>query len=146
MGKTQLTLAKQVTQGVPAGLYISFSFMLCMTVGGQLGDNFPYPGIQSFILGAVGFPLGLTVIMVAGADLFTSSCMYMITAWLEGRIALYYVLKVGRGGGDSGVAACRPTHIMSPAPRHPLCHPPPGLDHQLVGQPGGLPHHGRPHL
>ncbi|KAG2482340.1 hypothetical protein HYH03_018728 [Edaphochlamys debaryana] len=78
-----------------AGFYISFSFMLCMTVGGQIHDiqKGPNPGLYNFLLGAVGFPLGLTVIMVAGADLFTSSCMYMMTAWIEGRVATYYVIK-----------------------------------------------------
>ncbi|KAG2489913.1 hypothetical protein HYH03_011550 [Edaphochlamys debaryana] len=95
VAKTHLSLSNQVTQGVLAGFYISFSFMLCMTVGGQIHD-IQYggnPGLYSFVLGAVGFPLGLTVIMVAGADLFTSSCMYMATAWIEGRIATYYVIK-----------------------------------------------------
>ncbi|PNW83809.1 hypothetical protein CHLRE_04g217915v5 [Chlamydomonas reinhardtii] len=94
VAKTTLPLSKQVTQGVLAGFYISFSFMLCMTVGGQIPTiQANYPGIYNFILGSVGFPLGLTVIMVVGADLFTSSCMYMMTAWIEGRVATYYVLK-----------------------------------------------------
>ncbi|KAG2433997.1 hypothetical protein HYH02_012458 [Chlamydomonas schloesseri] len=94
VAKTTLPLSKQVTQGVLAGFYISFSFMLCMTVGGQITTiQRDYPGLYNFILGSVGFPLGLTVIMVVGADLFTSSCMYMMTAWIEGRVATYYVLK-----------------------------------------------------
>ncbi|GFR51079.1 hypothetical protein Agub_g13405 [Astrephomene gubernaculifera] len=68
--------------------------MLCMTVGGQIPTiQHEHPGLYNFLLGSVGFPLGLTVIMVVGADLFTSSCMYMITAWLEGRVATYYVIK-----------------------------------------------------
>ncbi|GIL51906.1 hypothetical protein Vafri_7812 [Volvox africanus] len=107
VAKTQITLAKQVTQGVMAGFYISFSFMLCMTVGGQIDHiQHEHPGIYNFILGAVGFPLGLTVIMVAGADLFTSSCMYMITAWLEGRVATYYVIKNWIVAWWSNLAGC----------------------------------------
>ncbi|GLC47203.1 hypothetical protein PLESTB_001455900 [Pleodorina starrii] len=107
VAKTQLTLAKQVTQGVMAGFYISFSFMLCMTVGGQIETiQHEHPGIYNLILGSVGFPLGLTVIMVVGADLFTSSCMYMMTAWLEGRVATYYVIKNWFVSWWSNLAGC----------------------------------------
>ncbi|KXZ43457.1 hypothetical protein GPECTOR_90g544 [Gonium pectorale] len=107
VSKTKITLAKQVTQGVIAGFYISFSFMLCMTVGGQISSiQHEHPGIYNLILGSVGFPLGLTVIMVVGADLFTSSCMYLITAWLEGRVAFYWVVRSWFISWWSNLAGC----------------------------------------
>jgi formate/nitrite transporter FocA (FNT family) len=45
------------------------------------------PGLFSLVFGAVGFPTGFTLIVVAGGELFTSLCMYMAVAWWEGRVS-----------------------------------------------------------
>lgn len=34
--------------------------------------------------GSFGFPMGLTLCVVAGADLFTSNCMYVVIGVSEG--------------------------------------------------------------
>ncbi len=57
----------------------------------QHGEN---PGFYNLVLGAFGFPLGLFMICVVGADLFTSDCSYMMTAVFEGRASVYSLVKV----------------------------------------------------
>lgn len=54
-----------------------------------------YPGLQSLIFGAFGFPLGLTVIIIVGGDLFTSNCSYMMAALHEGKVTLRHLVQVG---------------------------------------------------
>jgi formate/nitrite transporter FocA (FNT family) len=60
-----------------------------------------YPGLQTLIYSAFGFPLGLFMIVVLGADLWTSNCGYMMVALHEGRCTVWDVIKVG----GCGVAA-----------------------------------------
>ncbi len=40
----------------------------------------------NLLFGIFGFPMGLTLCVVAGADLFTSNCMYVVTAVSEGEL------------------------------------------------------------
>lgn len=65
----------------------------------------PNPGLYNLVLGAIGFPLGLFMIVVVGADLFTSNCSYMITALHEGKVSLFSVLKV-RGRRGDALSSC----------------------------------------
>jgi hypothetical protein len=51
-------------------------------------------GLYSLVLGAFGFPLGLFLICVVGADLFTSNCAYMLVALHEGRTNLLHLIRV----------------------------------------------------
>ena len=56
-------------------------------MGGELspGLRASQPGLFNFLFGIFGFPMGLTLCVVAGADLFTSNVMYATIAVCEGR-------------------------------------------------------------
>ncbi|GBF96475.1 hypothetical protein Rsub_09817 [Raphidocelis subcapitata] len=72
---------------VMAGAYVGVGFSLALLIGGNLGLDIykERPGLFSLLLGAVGFPTGFTLIVIAGGELFTSLCLYMAVAWWEGR-------------------------------------------------------------
>jgi hypothetical protein len=84
--KNMYPLPKLVILGLLAGAYISMGYSLCSLVGGQLSKEFrmEQPGAFNFLFGIFGFPMGLTLCVVAGADLFTSNCMYATIAVAEG--------------------------------------------------------------
>jgi formate transporter len=52
------------------------------------------PGLFNMLYGSFGFPFGLTMVVVAGADLFTSNCMYMVAAFAEGKCTLRQWMRV----------------------------------------------------
>ena len=59
-----------------AGAYIALGSLLAIVVGGGLpGIKETNPGLQKFIFGAV-FPVGLMLVAIAGADLFTGNTAY----------------------------------------------------------------------
>ncbi|KAJ9524129.1 hypothetical protein QJQ45_022511, partial [Haematococcus lacustris] len=92
--KSKWRFDKQVVMGLIAAFYIGFSFTVCMVIGGQIPQiQASNPGLQSLIYGAFGFPLGLFMICVVGADLFTSNTAYMLTAVHEGRCSWWHLLK-----------------------------------------------------
>lgn len=68
-------------------MYIGFGFSLCMLTGGQMSSELRHeqPGLFTLIYSIFGFPLGLTLVVVVGAELFTSNVAYMTAhAWEEG--------------------------------------------------------------
>lgn len=69
-----------------AGAYIGMGFSLCCLVGGLLSEELrlEQPGLFNFLFSIFGFPMGLTLCVVAGADLFTSNCMYTTIGLAEG--------------------------------------------------------------
>ena len=53
-------------------------------------------GVFNLLFGIFGFPMGLTLCVVAGADPFTSNCMYVVTAVSEGeRLVMAWVAHAG---------------------------------------------------
>lgn len=85
--KANLKLANLILMGFFAGMFIAIgaegSNMAIHTV-----DNF---GISKLIAGCV-FPVGLMMLSVIGAELFTGNCM-MISAVVDGRIKLVRMLR-----------------------------------------------------
>lgn len=60
--------------GILGGIFISFGGLLSVTVaGGMTEAAMSNPGIVKFIAGAL-FPIGLIMVALTGADLFTSNC------------------------------------------------------------------------
>lgn len=51
------------------------------------------PGLQKLVMGVVGLPFGLLMVMICGAELFTGNTMIMGCAFYEGRITLPQLLK-----------------------------------------------------
>lgn len=71
-----------------AGVYIRFgaNFFTIVKTGNQLGF-----GLQQ-LLGGVAFSLGLMLVVVGGAELFTGNTL-IVMAWLSGRVRLGALLR-----------------------------------------------------
>lgn len=79
--------ARYLVSAMLAGIYIGVGEVLMLTVAGPLEAG--HSGAVRLIEGAV-FPVALTLVMFAGADLFTSQCMTMTfgvlsrrTTWMD---------------------------------------------------------------
>lgn len=85
--KAKLDVPRLLLLGFLAGAYIAFGGLLAVIVGGgSPGLAAANPGLQKFVFGAV-FPVGLMLVVIAGADLFTGNTATCIPAVLEGRIS-----------------------------------------------------------
>ena len=68
-----------------AGAFIAFGGLLAVIVGGGVPEiKAANPGLQKFIFGAV-FPVGLMLVVVAGAELFTGNNASCVPAVLSGK-------------------------------------------------------------
>ncbi|MDC1107259.1 formate/nitrite transporter family protein [Prolixibacteraceae bacterium] len=68
-----------------AGAYIAFGSLLAIIVaGGTPGLSESYIGIQKLLLGAT-FPVGLIMVVIAGAELFTGNTAYFMPNIMEGK-------------------------------------------------------------
>ena len=77
---------KTLWLGVIAGIYLSFGGALAYAVGGRLPETYAEnPGFQALVFGAFGLPFGLALIVICGAELWTSNVAYMPAAFYEGR-------------------------------------------------------------
>lgn len=68
-----------------AGAYISFGGLLSIIVGGGIPEvAAAHPGLAKFIFGAT-FPVGLMMVVMAGAELFTGNNAYFMPNVLSGK-------------------------------------------------------------
>ncbi|MDB4334899.1 formate/nitrite transporter family protein [bacterium] len=68
-----------------AGAYISFGGLLAIKVAGGIPEiAAANPGIQKFLFGAM-FPVGLMMVVMAGAELFTGNNAYFMPNVLSGK-------------------------------------------------------------
>lgn len=88
--KGNLSITNMLIQGFLGGLYIAFGGMVAITVGKNTG-NLP-GGISKFLFGAT-FPIGLVLVVIAGAELVTGNMATLIPAWLNGRIKWWQMLN-----------------------------------------------------
>lgn len=81
--KIEFSTRKTVTLGILAGIYIAMGGLLSLLIGngfpGIAGSN---PGIQKLLSGCM-FPLGLILVVVAGAELFTGNNAVLIPGVLN---------------------------------------------------------------
>ncbi len=63
-----------------AGAYLGMGIVLVFTLGGLLD-----PAVRILVMGA-SFGIALTLIIFAGAELFTGHTMYMTIGWLQGTV------------------------------------------------------------
>ncbi|MDR1395270.1 MAG: formate/nitrite transporter family protein [Deltaproteobacteria bacterium] len=75
VSKSKLTFKSQVILAVMAGAYIGFGSVLALKVAGSLPAEV-WGSMLRLIFGIV-FPVGLLMVLLAGADLFTGDCMFM---------------------------------------------------------------------
>jgi formate/nitrite transporter len=88
VAKTRLPALNTVVLGVPAGAFIAFGAMYftLVTTGNDLGF-----GINRLI-GGVAFSLGLILVVVGGAELFTGNNL-IVMAWADRKITMLQLLR-----------------------------------------------------
>lgn len=84
--KASQNFVSRAANTVLAGMYIAIGGFLAIRVGLVLSWE-TWGAIGKLIFGAV-FPLGLMLVVLCGADLFTGSCMTLTTARLRGQISI----------------------------------------------------------
>ncbi|MDE6491352.1 MAG: formate/nitrite transporter family protein [Muribaculaceae bacterium] len=78
---------------VMAGIYIAFGGILSLTVGfGFPGVTAANPAMQKLLSGAM-FPIGLILVVVLGAELFTGNNALLIPSLMKGKYSAGAVLK-----------------------------------------------------
>lgn len=87
MAKARLPLVPLITLGVLAGVFIGFGGMMFTAITTGVELNGPVR-----LLGGVGFALGLILVVLAGAELFTGNAL-MVMAWADGRIGFWALLR-----------------------------------------------------
>lgn len=93
--KDEMPIIRQALLAVIAGCYLGFGFSCCMICGGQMPTlKAANPGLQSLLFGIYGFPVGLVLILICGADLFTSNTCYMLAALCEGKTTVLKLVRV----------------------------------------------------
>ena len=88
VGKAGLGLVETLTLGVLAGAFISMGGLLYLLVMTDSGLGFG-PGR---LLGGVAFSLGLVLVVVAGAELFTGNNL-IIMAWVDRKVTTTALLR-----------------------------------------------------
>lgn len=88
VSKARLPLLQMVLLGMLAGAFISLGALYFVLV---VSDN-TLGFAASRVLGGVVFSLGLLLVVVAGAELFTGNNLLMM-AWADGRISSYALLR-----------------------------------------------------
>jgi Formate/nitrite family of transporters len=72
--KIQLPVVKFLIVAILGGAFIAFGGLLSVMVAGGIPEiGTENPGLVKFIAGAL-FPIGLIMVSMTGADLFTSDC------------------------------------------------------------------------
>ena len=74
--------------GILAGVFIGLGAMFCTLVTTDAGLGF---GLTK-LLGGLAFCLGLVLVVVAGAELFTGNCL-IVMSWMSGRTSLAQLLR-----------------------------------------------------
>lgn len=93
-GKAKAAFLKKSPLGyfaasVLAGIFIGFGVLLAFTLGGQLKGE-PY---AKLCMGA-SFSVALSLVMMAGAELFTGNNLVMAAGWFSGTVKAWDVLKL----------------------------------------------------
>lgn len=76
--KPKMGLTANIIMAFLAGAYIGFGSLLAIKVAATIPVEI-WGNLTRLIFGAV-FPVGLLLVLVAGADLFTGNCMYLPSA------------------------------------------------------------------
>ena len=85
--KTHLSAFKMVILGMFAGFFIGFAGIASTTASSTIAN----PSVAK-LLGAVVFPAGMAMVLIAGSELFTGNTL-IVLAVLEKQIPVYKMLK-----------------------------------------------------
>lgn len=92
-GKASMGICSTLMLAFLAGVYIAVGGALSIVVGYGFPEiSAANPGLQRLLSGAV-FPLGLILVVFAGAELFTGNNALMIPGLIDGRITVLDVLR-----------------------------------------------------
>ena len=88
VAKANLAAVPTIVLAVLAGAFIAFGamFYTLVVTGSQLGFG------PTRLLGGIAFSLGLILVVVAGAELFTGNNL-IVMAWADRRITLVQILR-----------------------------------------------------
>jgi formate/nitrite transporter len=86
-GKAKLTILQQMVLGILAGAFIAMGGVVAAVVSHSITNV----GLSKFMGGAL-FPVGLILVVICGAELFTGNCL-MIVPLIDGKITLKEILK-----------------------------------------------------
>ncbi|KTT02050.1 formate/nitrite transporter [Pseudomonas oryzihabitans] len=90
VAKSRLSIGNLLVLGFLAGAFIALGFLLDIHVIGTLPGSW---GSLSALLGAMVFPLGLILTVLAGGELLTGNMLLLPMAWFARRIRLLAVLR-----------------------------------------------------
>ena len=88
VNKSKLDVWSTILLGILAGAFIGLGAMLCTVVTTDAGLGFG----MTRLVGGVAFCLGLILVVVAGAELFTGNCL-LVMGWFSGKISLGRLLR-----------------------------------------------------
>ena len=92
--KSKLPVSSFCLLAILGGAFISLGgFLSVMVAGGMPGIGAENPGMIKFIAGAL-FPIGLIMVSITGADLFTSDCAALTYPMLKKQINVAAFLKI----------------------------------------------------
>lgn len=82
-----------ITLSILAGAYIALGGILSLIIGyGFPGITTANPGLQKLLSGCV-FPIGLILVVVLGAELFTGNNALLVPAFMKSRCSMWEMLK-----------------------------------------------------
>jgi formate/nitrite transporter len=90
VAKARLDLLSLFVLGVLAGAFIGFGGMFATVVSADAGDALPF-GVARLLSG-LGFSLGLILVIVGGAELFTGNAL-LVMAWAGRKISTAALLR-----------------------------------------------------
>jgi formate/nitrite transporter len=81
--KAAMSAPRTFVLAVLSGTHIAFGSCLALIIGGNCHElRETNPGLQQFVFGAIGLPLGLLMTTITGAELFTGNACVVTTALL----------------------------------------------------------------
>jgi formate/nitrite transporter len=92
VAKSKMTLKSQFILALLAGAYIGLGSVLAIKVVGNMPVE-TWGNLTRLIFGGV-FPVGLLMVLLAGADLFTGDCMFMTGALTHRQIDVGKFFKI----------------------------------------------------
>ncbi len=90
VNKARLPIGRLLLLAILAGVYIGFGCLLASVVTTGASGTIPYGVIK--LLGGIIFCLGLILVVIGGAELFTGNAL-MIIAWMDHKITLGSMLR-----------------------------------------------------
>lgn len=91
--KSKTPIKKTIVAALLGGAYIAIGGLLALIIGGNLpnleSNNI---GLQKLIFGGV-FPLGLMLVAIVGAELFTGNTAYFMPPFLSKKVKIQSLLK-----------------------------------------------------